>query len=100
VVRRLFPSIDRLRPGRTVLAVAVGAILTAAVIWLSGEDLKDREAVGMASSRVDDPHAAELARCNAIGSAALDDAACRAAWAENRRRFFGGDASATGEGAR
>ena len=93
-MRRLFASIDRLRPGRTALAVAVGAILTAAVNWMSGEDLRDREAVGMAASKVDDPHAAELVRCNAIGSAALDDAACRAAWSENRRRFFGGDASA------
>ncbi len=99
-MRRLFASIDRLRPGRTALAVAVGAILTAAVIWMSGEDLRDREAVGMAASKVDDPHAAELARCNAIGSAALDDAACRAAWSENRRRFFGGDSSATREGKR
>ena len=30
----------------------------------------------------------ELARCQAIGMAAKDDAACEAAWAENRRRFF------------
>jgi len=82
------------------LAVAVGAILTAAVNWMSGEDLRDREAVGMAASKVDDPHAAELVRCNAIGSAALDDAACRAAWAENRRRFLGGDASVTRKGTR
>ena len=82
------------------MAIAVGVILTAAVIWLSSEDLKDREAVGVVSSKVDDPHAAELARCHDIGSAALDDAACRAAWAENRRRFFGGDASAAHERAR
>jgi conjugative transfer region protein TrbK len=30
----------------------------------------------------------ELARCQAIGMAAEDDAGCKAAWAENRRRFF------------
>ncbi len=35
-----------------------------------------------------DPLARELARCRAIGMAAKDDAACTAAWAENRRRFF------------
>ena len=35
-----------------------------------------------------DPLAPELARCQAIGMAAKDDAACEAAWAENRRRFF------------
>jgi conjugative transfer region protein TrbK len=37
---------------------------------------------------VSDPLALELARCQAIGMAAKDDAACEAAWAENRRRFF------------
>ena len=37
---------------------------------------------------VSDPLAPELARCQAIGMAAKDDAACEAAWAENRRRFF------------
>ena len=30
----------------------------------------------------------ELARCRAIGLTAADDADCKAAWAENRRRFF------------
>jgi conjugative transfer region protein TrbK len=37
---------------------------------------------------VSDPLAPELARCQAIGMTAKDDAACEAAWAENRRRFF------------
>ena len=35
-----------------------------------------------------DPLADELARCRAIGMAAMKDAECKAAWAENRRRFF------------
>jgi len=35
-----------------------------------------------------DPLALELAQCQSIGMAAKDDAACEAAWAENRRRFF------------
>jgi conjugative transfer region protein TrbK len=35
-----------------------------------------------------DPLADQLARCRAIGMAALKDAACKDAWAENRRRFF------------
>ena len=35
-----------------------------------------------------DPLAAELARCQSIGMAAQSDAACAAAWADNRRRFF------------
>lgn len=35
-----------------------------------------------------DPLADELKRCQLIASQAKDDAACEAAWAENRRRFF------------
>jgi conjugative transfer region protein TrbK len=35
-----------------------------------------------------DALARELTRCQAIGMAAEEDAACKAAWAENRRRFF------------
>ncbi len=41
-----------------------------------------------APSRTSDPLALRLARCQAIGMAAKDDASCEAAWAENRRRFF------------
>jgi conjugative transfer region protein TrbK len=41
-----------------------------------------------------DPLAGELARCGAIGMAALEDAACKAAWAENRRRFFAAGSTA------
>ena len=37
-----------------------------------------------------DPLAAELARCRTLGlEEAAGDTACRRAWAENRRRFFG-----------
>jgi conjugative transfer region protein TrbK len=35
-----------------------------------------------------DALARELRRCQAIGMKAKDAAACQAAWAENRRRFF------------
>ena len=41
-----------------------------------------------------DPLADELARCRAIGMAAIEDAACKAAWAENRRRFFASGSAA------
>jgi conjugative transfer region protein TrbK len=41
-----------------------------------------------APSIASDALSRELARCQAIGMAAEDDAACKAAWAENRRRFF------------
>ncbi len=34
------------------------------------------------------PLSDELKRCQLLASEAKDDAACEAAWAENRRRFF------------
>lgn len=34
----------------------------------------------------------ELIRCQSLGEAAAKDRACLAAWAENRRRFFGAPA--------
>jgi hypothetical protein len=36
----------------------------------------------------------ELQRCQLLGRAASDDAACTKAWAENRRRFFGSELGA------
>lgn len=36
-----------------------------------------------------DPLRQALRRCQALGAAAADDAACLDAWAENRRRFLG-----------
>ena len=35
-----------------------------------------------------DPLADELKRCQVLAAQAKDDAACEAAWAESRRRFF------------
>lgn len=34
------------------------------------------------------PLSRELARCRQLGERAVDEAACKAAWEENRRRFF------------
>jgi conjugative transfer region protein TrbK len=36
-----------------------------------------------------DPSSAELLRCTKLGAQALNDAACQAAWAKNRKHFFG-----------
>ncbi|GEM_PF-1853336 len=36
-----------------------------------------------------DPLAGEIARCKALGDAAVDDAGCKEAWAKSRERFFG-----------
>lgn len=79
---------------RMIAVLALGAGLTAAIAAMrSGEDgSEDAPAI-----RLRDPGGelafapagrSELARCRDIGAAALEDAACRKAWAENRRRFF------------
>ncbi len=47
--------------------------------------LRDHAASPAATS---DPLSDELKRCQLIASEAKDDAACEAAWAESRRRFF------------
>jgi len=40
-----------------------------------------------------DPIRAELIRCQSLGEAGAHDSACLRAWAENRRRFLGGNTS-------
>ena len=74
------------------IAHAGGFVLVAAAIVATAIHLRregaDRLTPVIGSSVSSDPLARELARCQAIGMAAQDDAACGAAWAENRRRFF------------
>jgi conjugative transfer region protein TrbK len=68
--------------------LAIGAAIVATDVHIRQHSVSpaDRAAAGAAAPR--DPLARELRRCQAIGMAAKDDAACEAAWAENRRRFF------------
>jgi conjugative transfer region protein TrbK len=82
-------ELDRPKVRRVIAIVTVGTVLSgiaAVVVGLDGEDAPPR--ARPAVSRPVDPLRAELLRCNGLGQAALDDAACRSAWAENRRRFF------------
>lgn len=72
--------------GVTLIAVAI-----AVVIANSDEDGLRVSGHSLASASAD-PLAAEFARCNGLGTAAADDASCRAAWAESRRRFLGAPA--------
>ncbi|WP_432763531.1 putative entry exclusion protein TrbK-alt [Brevundimonas aurifodinae] len=75
---------------RVVAMAVVGVTLFATGLWILSDDpgaAGGSVVTGQATS--DDPVRAGLQRCNDLGSAALDDAGCRAAWAENRRRFFG-----------
>ena len=71
--------------------VAVAAAIVATSIHLRHDAVSAGAPPGAAAPPVqNDPLARELARCRAISMAAKNDAACEAAWAENRRRFFSG----------
>jgi len=79
---------------RAVVLAGLGAALIAAAVLMANSD-EDGLRVGWTTlepAAIMDPLAAEFARCNGLGTAAADDPACRAAWAENRPRFFGGRA--------
>lgn len=73
---------------RMVAVLAVGAAMTAAITALRGGGTEEASAQSLHHPS-GEPARSELARCRDIGMHAVDDAACRKAWAENRRRFFG-----------
>lgn len=68
---------------RTVGYLAVAAAIAATALHLRHEQATPAPSVSR------DPLGAQLARCQAIGMAAMGDRDCEAAWAENRRHFFG-----------
>lgn len=84
---------------RMVAVLAIGAAMTAAVMALRGDGpgdgAEDAPAQGLHHPGGEPAHTplgrSELARCRDLGISAADDAACRKAWAENRRRFFGSE---------
>lgn len=83
--------VTRSRPGRILFVLGLVAGLIAVLLWLSARPSVDDSARARpAAAGKADPLAAALVRCNDLGSAALDDAACKRAWAESRRRFLGG----------
>lgn len=89
--RRIFTQaeLDRPKAVRIVAVLAAGALTAGIAAWLAGTDVD--EANGRRTPvtvRAIEPLQIELHRCNGLGEAALQDPACRAAWAENRRRFF------------
>ncbi|MCE6076381.1 putative entry exclusion protein TrbK-alt [Agrobacterium vitis] len=74
---------------RMIAVFAIGAGLTAAITALhDDEDRPDAAAPRIERPGGDLARKQEFARCRDLGTAALEDAACRKAWAENRRRFF------------
>jgi conjugative transfer region protein TrbK len=84
-MRRPIPNIGPF--GRALGFVAVAAIVVVIAVHLRRSDDAER-ALPPAPSTPSDPLARELVRCQGLGMAAEDDVGCKAAWAENRRRFF------------
>jgi conjugative transfer region protein TrbK len=68
--------------------VVAAAIIVTSILFRHGDISAGPPTGTAATSARNDPLARKLAHCRAIGMAAKDDAACEAAWAENRRRFF------------
>ena len=71
---------------RAVAVITLIAAALAAAVQLDHESPPERS---VGSPPTEDPLRAELERCRTITPEDLaTDAACQAAWAENRRRFF------------
>lgn len=77
---------------RVIAVLLLGAALVI-VVRDTGRDA--REDTGLANSAATDASAlkARLAHCQRLGLAAAEDAGCVAAWAENRKGFFGDEAA-------
>ncbi|ERM01653.1 putative entry exclusion protein TrbK-alt [Brucella intermedia] len=74
---------------RMIAVFAIGTGLTAAITALQNdEDRYDAAAPRIEHPGGDPASTGELVRCRDLGTAALEDATCRKAWAESRRRFF------------
>jgi conjugative transfer region protein TrbK len=73
--------------GRAAGCLLVAAAIIAATVQFHRHGAPRSLPTSAVASRPD-PLAAAMARCQALGMAAENDAACEAAWAENRRRFF------------
>lgn len=78
--------------GQTLLRIVAVAFAAAVIVLAAVEATRaPNEAEQPVRSVVPpaDPLTAEVSRCAAIGEAALEDEACRRAWAEHRHRFLG-----------
>ena len=97
---RAYAAWDAKAIRRALILGAIGAGLIAAAVVMAGKEDEDGFRVRsstLAPARALDPLAAEFARCNGLGTAAAADTGCRAAWAENRRRFLRGHAHSAAE---
>lgn len=87
---------NRTAPPRLLAAVFVMFAIVVALVELSRDEEEVRAVVPPQDGPAD-PLRSELRRCQALGEAAVEDAACLAVWDENRRRFLGGDSKPNGD---
>ena len=80
-------SLDLGAFARALGLIAVALMLVLAVIHVRRQEKPVWWPVA-APAAANDALTRELARCQAIGIAAIDDPGCKSAWVENRRRFF------------
>ena len=73
---------------RMIAVLAIGAAMIAAVAALREAGSEDDAPATRLRDPGGEPANAELVRCRDLGMAAADDAACKRAWAESRRRFL------------
>jgi len=89
----------RSRPDRVLrlIAFAMGGLVLLMAAMELGKSVREDMGTTVMSA-ADDPLRAELTRCRDLTPDNLaTDTACQAAWAENRRRFFGAPADAPEE---
>jgi conjugative transfer region protein TrbK len=72
----------------------VGIAITVAIIGLNRPDTMIETTAHPTLETPVDPLASELMRCQALGEAAPRDTACRATWAQSRKRFLTSGSSA------
>lgn len=71
---------------RTLAVLFLAGAVLAATIAIA--DRPPQAALPSVAGAAADPLNVELRRCQELGAAAQDDAACREAWRKNRERFF------------
>jgi conjugative transfer region protein TrbK len=83
-----------------VLVRGVAVTMLAGALFATAITLKSNSKFSDAEVRTTEPSAtwsgapeSEFARCNSIGADAANDAACKAVWAEHRKRFFASGAA-------
>jgi conjugative transfer region protein TrbK len=73
---------------RTVAVLLLAGSVLACAVDLARRDHESEPPPPAAGDAID-PLAAEFARCKALGAEAVNDSACKTAWAKTRDRSFG-----------